>query len=295
MQILYDSNASLPERLDSIPLCENRLIYYQGGPSPLPAESITGLHYHGATEVGVCRSGSGICVFGGEAVAISPGDVMFVPAGTPHYSRAIDGKCACDFVFFDADMLSKRCGINPPGIEPAESYEIPYVLRAQSEADSEVLRKMRALLFELIASVIEDKPVSDRQAAAYYALFLLKLPELPPATGAKREYLCVESRLYPALRRIQVAYAGELKLTELAAECFMSVSLFSRLFMREFGMSPIAYLNRFRVRAGEQLLLHTDRSVTEISSLVGFNSPSDFYRHFVAEYGYPPSHRRKTP
>ena len=66
-----------------------------------------------------------------------------------------------------------------------------------------------------------------------------------------------------------------------------------RCFQQDMGITPIAYLNRYRVKQAKTLLIETARTVTEIALDVGFSNSSHFSRVFRREVGSSPSIYRK--
>jgi transcriptional regulator GlxA family with amidase domain len=65
-------------------------------------------------------------------------------------------------------------------------------------------------------------------------------------------------------------------------------------FRQELGMTPIAYLNRFRIIQAKHLLVTTDKSVTAVALDVGFADAGYFGRVFRREVGMTPEAFRRT-
>lgn len=64
-------------------------------------------------------------------------------------------------------------------------------------------------------------------------------------------------------------------------------------FRQELGMTPIAYLNRYRINQARQLLKETEQPITEIALTVGFSDSSYFSRIFRRETGSSPEAFRR--
>ena len=87
----------------------------------------------------------------------------------------------------------------------------------------------------------------------------------------------------------------KLTLPSLAEKCFYNPSYFSRIFKEKFGISPVEYINRKRVRRAEELLSRTGMTVDEISAAVGFSDKRSCYYAFEKYNGGVPSeYRRQT-
>jgi len=66
-----------------------------------------------------------------------------------------------------------------------------------------------------------------------------------------------------------------------------------RSFQQDMGITPITYLNRYRIKQAKALMLQTDRTLTEVALDVGFSNSSHFSRVFRREVGSTPSAYRK--
>ena len=65
-------------------------------------------------------------------------------------------------------------------------------------------------------------------------------------------------------------------------------------FQKEYNISPINYLLRRRISESKALLASTDHSLTQISELVGFSSPSYFSQSFRRLEGISPIEYRRS-
>lgn len=75
----------------------------------------------------------------------------------------------------------------------------------------------------------------------------------------------------------------------------LSLSHFSRLFHQEVGVSPIVYLNRFRIEQARKFLTGSSQGVAQIARSVGYQNPHYFTRTFVRIVGVTPREYRKNP
>ena len=92
---------------------------------------------------------------------------------------------------------------------------------------------------------------------------------------------------------IRSNFTRKLTLDELADTANINKYYFIRLFKQKTGLSPIDYLIHVRLAEAEKLLTESDVSITEISDLVGFHSPSHFSKTFKESNHITPSQFRK--
>jgi AraC-like DNA-binding protein len=78
----------------------------------------------------------------------------------------------------------------------------------------------------------------------------------------------------------------------LANEVGISRSVLADRFRRYLSETPMAYLTRWRLQLGTQLLKSTSNSVAQIAGEVGYESEPSFNRAFKREYGLPPARFR---
>ena len=81
---------------------------------------------------------------------------------------------------------------------------------------------------------------------------------------------------------------GTVTLGEIAAECGLSTSHFSRAFRASIGMAPHSWLIKRRVERAKSLLANRHSSLPEVALACGFADQSHFTRVFTREVGTPP-------
>ena len=82
-------------------------------------------------------------------------------------------------------------------------------------------------------------------------------------------------------------------IASLAKDIGVSRSLLVERFRRYLNEAPMAYLTRWRLQLGAQMLSSTSYSVAQISSEVGYESEAAFNRAFKREFGTPPARFRR--
>lgn len=93
--------------------------------------------------------------------------------------------------------------------------------------------------------------------------------------------------------RITENLAEPLSLSGLAAELGMSDSRFSRFFRKTTGNTFVDFVNRVRVSRACQLLMESDRLISDVCYEVGFNNVANFNRRFLEIKGVTPSEFRR--
>jgi AraC-like DNA-binding protein len=78
----------------------------------------------------------------------------------------------------------------------------------------------------------------------------------------------------------------------LAREVGISRAVLAARFRQYLGEPPLAYLTRWRLQLGAQMLSSTSQSVAQIASKVGYDSEPAFNRAFKRSFGNPPARYR---
>jgi AraC-like DNA-binding protein len=87
---------------------------------------------------------------------------------------------------------------------------------------------------------------------------------------------------------------SDLSVDDLAADMNLSRVQLYRKVKAVTGASPVELLRTARLHRAYQLLLTTDKSVSEVAYTVGFTAPSYFTKCFKEEYGKVPGDVRKN-
>jgi len=95
------------------------------------------------------------------------------------------------------------------------------------------------------------------------------------------------------VRRITENLAEPWAANEAAAGLGMSESRFSRFFRRATGNTYTDFVNRVRINRACQLLMNSDRYITNVCYDVGFNNVANFNRRFLQIKGMTPSEFRR--
>jgi AraC family transcriptional regulator len=86
---------------------------------------------------------------------------------------------------------------------------------------------------------------------------------------------------------------GQIGLADLARECGLSVSYFTRSFRRSFGTSAHRYLVFQRIEKAKSLLSNSASALSDVALQAGFSDQASFSRTFKAVVGIPPGHWRR--
>ena len=98
-----------------------------------------------------------------------------------------------------------------------------------------------------------------------------------------------ETKLFHSvLDYVHQHYGEPLTVRQMAGHVLINKNRLNQLFRKYTNMPPIKYLNEYRLYMAKNLILHTDKPISEISEDVGFNQLSHFIKQFRGNYGLSP-------
>lgn len=164
-----------------------------------------------------------------------------------------------------AAMIARYC-ING-GMTPEESYSLSdfYIMKTDKcKTESEI----RAVHVEMIEGYT-DKMRQIKLSGVY------------------------SKQIVRAIDYIICHLHNRISLEETAERLKISASYLSRLFKQETGIAFGEYVNKLKIEEAASLLLYTEYTDTEISSLLGFSSQSYFIKIFKKHTGTTPKKYKK--
>ena len=95
------------------------------------------------------------------------------------------------------------------------------------------------------------------------------------------------------LEHIHSHISDSVDVEQLADVACVTKPYFIKLFKREFGFSPVQYINRKKVERAQLLLFTSDMPVKEVAYSLGFSDHSYFIRLFRKSAGITPQEYRR--
>lgn len=239
------------------------------------------LHFHNLFEFGCCRQGSGQLILGEKQYDYHGGMLSLIPANYPH-NTVSEGTSQWEYLFFDATQLIRDLFPNNP--------------RAQAEKLS--ILDQRADLFSVdacpsLAAIAERVFDEMRNKHPYYResvsnlmrSFLLEVLRIQEGKESETHWevntdTALLTQISPALRYIEEHYSESLRAADLASSCGLSEVHFRRVFEAYMNMTPMDYVNLFRIQRACDLMGRDDSSMDVIALECGFASVSTFTRNF---------------
>ena len=103
-----------------------------------------------------------------------------------------------------------------------------------------------------------------------------------------------DSKILMAKKYIEEHFSEDIPVSVIAEKFYMSPNYFSTVFKKLTGESTISYVTRLRIERAKKELIETERSIAEISELIGYNDSHYFFKLFKKETGMTPLQYRRN-
>ena len=207
----------------------------------------------------------------GEMMQTGDGGFFVAPAGVQqtivHHINKKSGRMVCRWIFIDV-RINRAYKLD-------SIYQFPVLLDEYSKTEMN-------RLFDLIFSTDDFWELHS----CCYKVIALLLKTSAPRKGTASPGVQI------AFDHIIDNYSKPISVSELAKISNMSESNLYASFKKQFGTSPIVYLNNYRLSLASERLVETDDTVKEISYSVGITDPLYFSRLFKKSYGVSPREYR---
>ncbi|MHA6139506.1 helix-turn-helix domain-containing protein [Pseudomonas mohnii] len=166
-----------------------------------------------------------------------------------------------------------------------------------SEKNKVILDPETYHLIELLSQELAAKEKADLQIVIENSLrlcaLILNLCDVSSSPSSSPKALA-SWKEKKAKELIDSKLSGHMSIAEVARECSLSRSHFSRAFKNSTGLSPKDWLTNSRIKKSQELLLEGFLPLAQIGVECGFSDQSHFTRAFSKCVGVPPSKWRQS-
>jgi AraC-like DNA-binding protein len=198
---------------------------------------------------------------GGQTIVWGPGVALHHYGSDErtwcHSWLMVDGRCAGDAL---------------------ESNRVPLNRLLDIGAEDIMVKYLRAIYDELHSHAPPDPFILE-------SIVHIWVRELARALQRGNAPSVAPHRLTAARQYMESHLDKPVRLDELARQASLSVSRFSELFRRHYGMPPVHYLNELRMKRAALLLGDQNLAAYQVASMVGFEDPLYFSKAFGKRWG----------
>ena len=260
---------------------------------------MTNPHLHNALEFIYILEGNFKVYANDIKFIMSKGDLCFFRGGTVHHTYTVDDNGGSYFVIKIEPSVILGLANEKFGI----SYMLQFMLqnenskilwKAEELSDSKIQRAVENTLTEHLSKEFGND-IAMKIYASKLVLEILRYENRNTGIIDAFSYDTeLTKQIYSAVLYINANYSKEISALECAHNLNMSYSYFSRSFKRISGKSFKEYLNHVRINQAEKILLTSDKSISEVCLMCGFNSVSYFILLYKQLKGKTPHSYRRS-
>ena len=250
---------------------------------------------------------------GDERLEVLPGDVVIFPHGDPHFlesgtgAQALDVESELQRIFSQGLSLSRFggggeltrfvCGflVCEPNLSQVFLAGLPsmFKINIREEPSGQwIENSIRHSMADPDSRDPSTEAVLARLAEALFMETLRRYVSLLPPNQTGWLAGAHDAEVGKVLAQIHRQPEVRWTIADLAHEAGLSRSVLAQRFRHYVGLPPVAYLTRWRLQLGAQMLSSTDHSVAQIAAKVGYDSEQSFNRAFKRTFGSPPARYR---
>ena len=241
------------------------------------------LHFHPEIEFLYLQEGSLEVVIHNTSYRLQKGEALFIPPNLLHTAHALSESGTFYAIVFSEELFTLN--EHPLGIH----NELPLVLLIRPDVDwqQDILFYLEKLFFNHTDFAQSDSYITGHITILKDYLLKYHLTTIKPVLKEK-EYL------QKIIDFIHANYDEDISLDRLTKIAHMSKEHLCRTFKQATGYTPFAYLKYYRILQSCHYLKNTDKKISDICTLCGFNNISYFNRKFLSTMQTTPSKYRKN-
>lgn len=199
------------------------------------------------------------------SITVNEGDAFFIPINLPYQSYWY-GNDEIEFLSYGFSGIEGKENLN---------FDLQII-----DCDGKLKNQIKQI-------PTEGTLLSCKTLGVFYGVLSETLPLL------KRNYTVSKKDEILKTAKSYIENNTNFRISDIARKCFVSEPYLYMLFREKAGCTPNEYRLSVMCKKGIEYLLSTDKTVEEISSIIGFGSASHFRRTVKLQTGLTPKEIRK--
>lgn len=286
---------TVPHITGTVPFSVHHALIYKGD------ETALSLHWHPEAELCYLREGEVDFYIEDICLHLSAGEAVFIPPNLLHSIRAdLENEGIYWALVFSTDMVVSPADTTRfrKYIQPVSHNNTRFCLHLSPQVSWQktVLDDLKRLFVQALSDQ-HSKQGSDSALmiegliqVIWHSLYRYHFKQLSEQKPQRK----TEDQMLEVVRYIHQHFQEDISLSMLAKTAHMSEGQLCRSFKQLTGSTPFTYLKRHRIIKSCELLLDSDKKISEIATLCGFNNISYFNREFIRIIKEKPSVYRKN-
>lgn len=253
-----------------------------------PDYPVVTTHWHEEAEFTLITEGQALYHIDLAEYPVEAGDLLFIPPLVLHsISLQEYPKISSETYVFHMNFLGGNstdiCSTRYLTPLMNQEFSMPYLIKLEHPAYAS-LRKIFNQINSLYGAAVPGYELALKSLFLQTIFLLLQYSKrnLSSDTGTSSD------KLKQVLDYIEVHYAENITISELAKLCYFSDYHFMRFFKKHMNMTCVEYINNLRLEKSVELFEQGNTSILDVSLSTGFHNLSYFHKVFKRKYHMTP-------
>lgn len=253
-----------------------------------PDYPVVTTHWHEEAEFTLITEGQALYHIDLAEYPVETGDLLFIPPLVLHsISLQEYPKISSETYVFHMNFLGGNstdiCSTRYLTPLMNQEFSMPYLIKLEHPAYAS-LRKIFNQINSLYGAAVPGYELALKSLFLQTIFLLLQYSKrnLSSDTGTSSD------KLKQVLDYIEVHYAENITISELAKLCYFSDYHFMRFFKKHMNMTCVEYINNLRLEKSVELFEQGNTSILDVSLSTGFHNLSYFHKVFKRKYHMTP-------
>ncbi len=252
-------------------------------------------HWHHELEIQIILEGCAEYTVNGTSYVVKAGNAIYIAPEVVHMARALEeNTIGYDIVLLPRVLIDLMHSIG------CEKYSLPLttqwpeavLITADRKENHSILESMKRMYYTDSAHFTYELVLLESLISIWRNLISI-FPQHGRDTKDSSKALR-EQRMKVMLDYIWKNYTQPVTIQDIASAASVSKSECFRCFAELSKVSPMEYINQYRLQQAANLLVLTSKSISDICYSAGFNSSSYFSKKFNEQYGMSPKAYRAS-
>lgn len=250
-------------------------------------------HWHNEIEFVHVLDGTIKCHIGEQVIVMKQGDALFINSGIIHRYQAPENskQSICQFsdILFSPELIApSSSAVYRNYVQPVVTLGQPFLLLRGTEA----WERQTLNCYQTIQQICQSARdfLELRIHIGICELWLSLSPHIKKTSTEQQrnKHMLTQSRLRMMMQFIEDHYTERVSLNDIANAANISKSAALRCFRSGMQVSPVEYLNDYRLNRAKELLIGSYSTISEVALAVGFDNVGYFDRVFKRAFGVTP-------
>lgn len=245
------------------------------------------IHFHPFTEFYYILDGVGKFSIEDKLIDVKKDDFLIINSNVGHSIYPSDKDENLIYISFGVDSIFLKILNKEESLEEDKYF---YKNIEDEKLKEEFIKAFKDIQTEFNSGADYSKSMANAKATVYVINLLRRFKDEFTITNDIK----INKQIDYIKNYIDNNYSEDIKLENLSKMAYMNKFHLISEFKQSYRVTPIEYLILKRIEVTKNLLISTNHSMEEISSIVGFNSQSYFNQVFKKKVGITPSQFRKN-